>query len=284
MASTELPAYAKINLSLDVLKKREDGYHELKMIMQSIELHDVVAIETAGTGIALSCDSKWVPSDMENIAGKAALLIAGKYGITDGLKIRIKKNIPVAAGLAGGSADAAAVLKGINDLFSLGIGKSDLMAMGKQIGADVPFCIAGGTRLAEGIGEKLTALADFKGVDLVLLKPKIGVSTAWVYKNLDVGKIDNRPDTEMLINALSGGDIETVAANMKNVLEGVTIPKYKTVREAKDRLLELGAAGSMMSGSGPTVFGIFSDRQKAEKAYEGAKDSRWDRFLSSTRG
>ena len=283
MASMELLAYAKINLSLDVIRKRDDGYHELKMIMQSIELHDIVHIETAAVGISVSSDSKWVPSDMENIAGKAALLITGKYGIKDGLKIYIKKNIPVAAGLAGGSTNAAVVLKGINDLFSLGMGNTELMAMGKQIGADVPFCMAGGTMLAEGIGEKLTALTGFSGVNLVLLKPKIGVSTAWVYKNLDVGKIVNRPDTQMLISALVKAEVDKVAVNMKNVLEGVTIPKYKVVQEAKDRLVKLGSSGSMMSGSGPAVFGIFTDRRKAEQAYEAAEDSRWDRFLTFTR-
>ena len=283
MASMELLAYAKINLSLDVIRKRDDGYHELKMIMQSIELHDIVHIETAAVGISVSSDSKWVPSDMENIAGKAALLITGKYGIKDGLKIYIKKNIPVAAGLAGGSTNAAVVLKGINDLFSLGMSNAELMAMGKQIGADVPFCMAGGTMLAEGIGEKLTALAGFSGVNLVLLKPKIGVSTAWVYKNLDVGKIVNRPDTQMLISALVKAEVDKVAVNMKNVLEGVTIPKYKVVQEAKDRLVKLGSSGSMMSGSGPAVFGIFTDRRKAEQAYEAAEDSRWDRFLTFTR-
>ena len=242
MASMELLAYAKINLSLDVIRKRDDGYHELKMIMQSIELHDIVHIETAAAGISVSSDSKWVPSDMDNIAGKAALLITGKYGIKDGLKIYIKKNIPVAAGLAGGSTNAAVVLKGINDLFSLGMSNAELMAMGKQIGADVPFCMAGGTMLAEGIGEKLTALTGFSGVNLVLLKPKIGVSTAWVYKNLDVGKIVNRPDTQMLISALAKTDVGMVAVNMKNVLEGVTIPKYKVVQEAKDRLVKLGSS------------------------------------------
>jgi len=283
MVSTELLAYAKINLSLDVIKKRDDGYHELKMIMQSIELHDIVHIETASAGIVVSCDNKWAPSDLENIAGKAAALITQKYGIKDGLKIYIKKNIPVAAGLAGGSSNAAVVLKGIDELFSLGMSNTELMAMGKQIGADVPFCIAGGTMLAEGIGEKLTALTGFSGVNLVLLKPKIGVSTAWVYKNLVVGKIVNRPDTEMLISALANGDIDKVAVNMKNVLEGVTIPKYNVVQEAKDRLMKFGAGGSMMSGSGPAVFGIFTDRRKAEKAYEAVADSRWDRFLTKSR-
>lgn len=283
MAAAEIKAHAKINLSLDVLRKRDDGYHDLRMIMQSIELHDTVNIETAVSGIEVTCDSRWVPSGLENIAAKASLLITDKYGIRDGLKINIEKKIPVAAGLAGGSTDAAAVLIGINSLFSLGISNSGLMEIGKQIGADVPFCIAGGTMLAEGIGDKLTELAPFRGVNLVLLKPKINVSTAWVYNNLDVGKIVNRPDTEALVNAVSSGDTGRVAAHMKNVLEIVTIPVYNVVQEAKDTLLELGAQGSMMSGSGPVVFGIFQELRQAEKAFEKAEDSRWDRFLTKTR-
>ena len=283
MASIELEAYAKINLSLDVLRKREDGYHELRMIMQSIELHDTVHIETAAAGIRVGCDSRWVPSDAENIAGKAALLITGKYAIKDGLKIYIKKTIPVAAGLAGGSANAAAVLKGVNSLFSLGLSDPELMGLGKQIGADVPFCIAGGTMLAEGIGEKLTPLPPFSGINLVLLKPKIGVSTAWVYKNLDIGKIVKRPDTERLISAVSDGNADEVAANMANVLESVTIPTYGMVQAAKDRLIKYGAAGSMMSGSGPAVFGIFSNREQAERAFKAARDKRWDSYLTCTR-
>ena len=282
MTSVELRAHAKINLSLDVIRKREDGYHDLKMIMQSIELHDTVRIETAAAGIRVSCDRRWVPQDLENIAGKAALLVKDRYSIKDGVKIHIKKAIPVAAGLAGGSTDAAAVLRGMNELFSLGLGDTQLMGLGKQLGADVPFCIAGGTMLAEGIGDKLTALAPFKGIDLVLLKPRVGVSTAWVYKNLDIGKIVCRPDTEMLVGAIAAGQVNRLAANMVNVLENVTIPAYGIVQEAKDRLRELGAAGSMMSGSGPSVFGIFEGRELAEKAYEAARDTRWDSFLTCT--
>lgn len=277
MPYMEIDANAKINLSLDVLRKREDGYHELRMIMQSVELHDTVVLEAGGEGIAVECDSRWVPNSRDNIACKAAALIMEKYGIKSGLKIRIIKRIPVAAGMAGGSADAAAVLKGLNSMFSIGLDMPGLMALGRKIGADVPYCIAGGTMLAEGIGELLTPLPPFKGVDLVILKPKIGVSTAWVYQNLDLGKPPDRPDTGLLTAAVGNGDIRTVAANMKNVLESVTIPRYGVVDEAKKRLVELGALGSMMSGSGPSVFGIFEDRDRAAAAARAASgDKRWD--------
>lgn len=283
MASIELNAHAKINLSLDVLRKREDGYHELRMIMQSIELHDTVILETSGSDITVECNSRWAPNNSDNIACKAASLLMDKCNIKGGLNIKIVKRIPVAAGMAGGSADAAAVLKGINRLFSIGLDTSALMELGKQIGADVPYCISGGTMLAEGIGERLTPLRVLSGVNLVILKPRIGVSTGWVYKNLDLSKPLDRPDTKLITDAIGKGDIAAVAANMKNVLASVTIPKYKVVREAIERLDELGSLGSMMSGSGPSVFGIFNDREKAEAAYTAAlKDKRWDCYITST--
>lgn len=282
MAFLEMIAPAKINLSLDVLHKREDGYHELKMIMQTIGLHDVVTLETAESGIHVECDCRWVPSGSDNTAYKAAVLISDRYGIKSGLKIQIKKRIPAAAGLAGGSTDAAAVLKGINRMFSLGLDEQELMALGKQVGADVPYCIRGGTMLAEGIGEILTELEPFTDVDIVLIKPKIGVSTAWVFGNLDLNKVIARPDTDMLIKAIGCKDRGAVAINMQNVLESVTIPKYQIVMQAKEKLVELGALGSMMSGSGTSVFGIFADRKTAEKAYMSAGDGKWECFLTHT--
>lgn len=270
MDHIELPAHAKINISLDVLRKREDGYHELRMIMQTLELHDTVCLEAAGEGISLECGSKWVPEDCSNTAWKAADLMKRSFGIKDGLRIRIIKRIPVAAGLAGGSSDAAAVLRGMNEMFGLGLGNDELRKLGKQIGADVPYCIEGGTRLAEGIGEILTELPSFGGVDTVLIKPGIGVSTPWVYRNLRLPEIKekDRPDTELLKEAISRRDIRTVAENMKNVLELVTIRRYDIIGRAKRQMTESGAAGSMMSGSGPTVFGLFMDSQAAEAAYE----------------
>lgn len=282
MSSIQLQARAKINLSLDVVGKRPDGYHDVKMIMQTINLYDTVIIEPGSEGIEIDCNCQWVPSDNQNIAYKAANLILSKYDVKLGARIKIIKNIPVSAGLAGGSTDAAAVLKGINHLFSLGIKEDELMFLGKQIGADVPYCIKGGTMLAEGIGEVLTPLSPLIKLHIVLVKPKIGVSTAWVYKKLDLDKITSRPDTELLIKAIEDGNAEILAKSMRNVLETVTIRKYRVIREIKDKLVKYGAMGSMMSGSGPSVFGIFKDRHRAEYAYRMMKNGRWDCFLTET--
>jgi 4-diphosphocytidyl-2-C-methyl-D-erythritol kinase len=266
----EIPAHAKINISLDVLRKREDGYHELRMIMQTLELHDTVCLEAAGESISLECGSKWVPEDRTNTAWAAADLMKRRFGIKDGLRIRIVKRIPVAAGLAGGSSDAAAVLRGMNEMFGLGLGNEELRKLGKLIGADVPYCIEGGTRLAEGIGEILTELPSFAGVDTVLAMPGIGVSTPWVYRNLRLSEIktQDRPDTDLLKEAIKRRDIRTVAENMKNVLELVTIRRYDIIGTAKKQMVRSGAAGSLMSGSGPAVFGLFMDTDAADAAYE----------------
>ncbi len=286
MAVLEIPAHAKINLSLDVLGKRPDGYHELKMIMQTVELHDTVRLSTTEeNGITLECGSRFVPEDRTNTAWKAAALLMDRCGTKGGVRINIVKRIPVAAGMAGGSSDAAAVLKGLNELFSLGLSVDTLRELGKLVGADVPYCIEGGTRLAEGIGERLTVLADFSGVDILLLKPNIGVSTAWVYGNLRADEIkdDERPDTDLLISAVCAHDAAVVAGNMKNVLERVTIPRHSIIREAKAQLLELGAMGSMMSGSGPTVFGIFKDAASAADALRVlSADHRWSCMQTRT--
>lgn len=281
----EIPAHAKINISLDVLRKREDGYHELRMIMQTLELHDTVCLEAAGNGIALVCGSQWVPEDSTNTAWKAADLMRRSFGIKDGIRIRIVKRIPVAAGLAGGSSDAAAVLRGMNEMFGLGLGNDELRRLGKEVGADVPYCIEGGTRLAEGIGEILTELPSFAGVDTVLIKPGIGVSTQWVYRNLKLSEINDRdrPDTEFLSEAICRRDIMCVARNMKNVLEHVAIGRYDIIAEAKKQMAASGAAGSMMSGSGPTVFGLFADAGAAEAAYEALSASGgWQCIMTRT--
>ena len=281
-----MPARAKINLSLDVLRKREDGYHELRMIMQTIELHDMIRLETTeGGSIVLECDSEWVPADERNTAWKAAKLFMEHCRIKSGLRIVINKRIPTAAGLGGGSADAATVLRGLNKLFSIGLDHFELRKLGKMVGADVPFCVEGGTMLAEGIGEHLTPLRDFSGVDIVLVRPNIGISTKWVYENLKAAQISqsDRPDTEALIRFLDAGDIASVAANMKNVLELVTIPHYAIIQEAKDSLLRAGAVGSVMSGSGPTVFGIFTEKSAASKALNRLEsETRWQCFQTKT--
>ncbi len=287
MSYLELKAHAKINLSLDVLGKREDGYHELRMIMQTVALHDTVQLEAVPDGIVLECSTGWVPVDRTNTAWKAAELLKCKFNIKSGIKIRIIKRIPVAAGLAGGSSDAAAVLRGVNELFALGLSPDELRQLGKQVGADVPYCISGGSMLAEGIGEKLTKLPDFSGIDIVLIKPRISVATSWVYGNLQVMEISDRerPDTELLSDALNKRNIRVVAENMKNVLESVTIPKHAIVQNAKDRLLEFGALGSMMSGSGPTSFGIFPDEKSAVEAFgKLSGDKRWECIRTKTIG
>jgi len=283
MDRIELQAKAKINLSLDVLRKRPDNYHEVRMIMQTIKLSDTVILEKVNEGIEVSCDSRWVPSGDTNIAYKAAKLVFDKYKTNSGVRISIIKRIPVAAGLAGGSSDAAAVLKGLNALFSLGATEEELMAIGRNVGADVPYCIKGGTALAEGIGEVLTDLKPLPGVNIVLVKPHIGVSTAWVYGNLDLSKPIDRPDTDAIINAVNNSWVDILAKSMKNVLETVTVSTHQIIQKIKDNLVEQGAAGSMMSGSGPTVFGIFLDRKSAEKAYtELVKCHKWDCFLTET--
>lgn len=282
MDKVEYKARAKVNLSLDVLRKREDGYHDLRMIMQTLELHDLVCIEKTEGLIKIECESAYIPEGEGNIAYKAAKLIMDEYGIKSGVKISINKNIPVAAGLAGGSTDAAAVLKGINNLFDLGIQIDDLARLGKRIGADVPYCLYGGTMLAEGIGDVLTRLSPLNGLDIILVKPKIGVSTAYVYNNLMLDKVEYRPDTELIMEAVRNKNLKVLAANMRNVLETVTEVKFNIISEIKAMLLDKGAIGSMMSGSGPTVFGIFQDKARAQEAFDSMKSTRWDCFLTQT--
>ncbi len=284
MNSICIKARAKINLSLDVLARRNDGYHDVRMIMQSISLHDKVFIDCIeNKSIKIECDKHWVPSNSDNIAYKAAAVMMDKYDLQKGVAIRIVKKIPVAAGLAGGSADAAAVLRGMNNMFSLNLKEEDLMHLGKSIGADVPFCVKGGTMLAEGIGEILTDIAPLKNVNIVLVKPRISVSTAWVYNNLDIGKISSRPDTGLIVSLIKNQDIKNVGKNMVNVLEAVTLNRYGVIGEIKDKLVRLGALGSMMSGSGPTVFGIFGSRMEAENAYKKInRDNKWECILTET--
>lgn len=277
-----LEAHAKINLSLDVINKREDGYHNLKMIMQTVKLHDTIFIQKIPSGVEIDCVASFVPNNNTNIACKAAEAMISKYNLNAGVKIKIDKRIPVAAGLAGGSSDAAAVIKGINSLFKLGIGEKELMEVGSTIGADVPYCIKGGTALAEGIGEKLTQLPLLSDIPILIIKPKIGVSTAWVYKNLNLDNVICRPDTESIITAIKNKDIRFIAKNMQNILESVTIQKHPIIESIKNSMLEKGAIGSMMSGSGPSVFGIFDDMDKAKKAFEIMKKSMNECILTHT--
>ena len=271
----EINAYAKINLSLDVTGKRNDGYHELRMIMQTIGLHDVIRLDAAPeiTGnaeegsIKLTCSIPGLECDESNLAYKAARLLYREFGITDDLTIHIDKNIPVAAGLAGGSSDAAAVLKGVNEFFGLGLTDDELMKRGLGIGADVPYCIMGGTALAEGIGEVLTPLEALSGLTVVLAKPDIDVSTKYVYQHLEMEKIKNcHPDIDNMKAAIEMDDIGCVPEFLGNVLESVTIPMHPEIQKLKDMMMSNGAAGALMSGSGPSVFGLFVDKKTAQTA------------------
>jgi len=286
ISSISMKARAKINLSLDITGKRSDGYHNIKTIMQTIDLHDNLAIEIINEGIELECNSSEVPCNNKNIAYRAAELFlnkyGNKYGIKYGVKIKIEKNIPVAAGLAGGSTDAAAVLIGMNKLFDCKIDMDELMSTGKLLGADVPYCIRGGTVLAEGIGDVLSELAAIPKSYIVLIVPKIHVSTKCVYENFDFNKVNKRPDTDLLISAVNKGDIRILAENMVNVLETVTAEKFSIINELKQKLKYLGALGSLMSGSGPAVFGIFTDRISADMAYHKMKCNDYHLFVTET--
>lgn len=266
MEQLKTKAYAKINLGLDVIRRLPNGYHQVKMVMQSIDLWDGLTLEKIRDGILLSTDEKDLPADGSNLVYKAARLMQETYSLREGVKIHLQKNIPMAAGMAGGSADAAATLLGMDRLFSLGIPRRKLMELGAALGADVPFCILGGTALAEGIGEKLTPLAPLPFCHILAVKPEAGVSTKYVYENLDCAGIPRHPDIDGMVGAIREGSLTGVLERMGNVLESVTVPAYPAIASLKEKLLEYGAAGSLMSGSGPTVFGIFLDKAAAESA------------------
>ena len=262
-----LKALAKINLGLDVLGRRENGYHDVRMVMQTIYLYDNVTMEkTEEAGIHLECNLFYLPVDETNIAYKAAKLLMDEFNIQEGVRIVLDKHIPVAAGLAGGSANAAAVLVGMNRLFSLGLTQEDLMERGVSLGADVPYCVMRGTVLAEGIGEILTPLPPLPKCCVLIAKPGISVSTKTVYEKLDSQEIEEHPDIDGILEGLEQEDLLKVASSMGNVLETVTIGDYPIIEEIKDVMKETGALNAMMSGSGPTVFGIFDDRSKAKEA------------------
>ncbi|MCM0649756.1 4-(cytidine 5'-diphospho)-2-C-methyl-D-erythritol kinase [Clostridium swellfunianum] len=277
-----LKAYAKINISLDVVGKREDGYHLLRMIMQNIDLYDLININKAKSGINISSNKPYIPTDERNLAYKAAKLFMDKYDIQGGVDISIRKNIPVAAGLAGGSTDAAAVLKGMRSIFEINIDNEELMELGLKIGADVPYCILGGTALCEGIGEKITQLKSFSNHIMIVVKPSFGVSTKEVYQGLDISKIYKHPDTERLIQAVENNDLKYVCNNMKNILENVTLRKHGILKDIKNEMIRMGALGTMMSGSGPTIFSFFDDMVKAQHCFEKFKTRYNETFITRT--
>ena len=257
-------ANAKINLTLDILGKRPDGFHEVAMVMQTIGLHDTLVMEKTERDIELSINVPWLKADEKNLAWRAAELIRQEYGLEGGVRIELTKRIPVAAGLAGGSADAAAVLKGMNDLYGLQLDEEKLCELGARLGSDIPFCIMGGTMLATGRGEVLTRLSDMPETWVVLAKPRISVSTAWAYQNYDEQGADRHQDNEAIKQAIARGNRKAVAGLLCNVLESVTIKKYDVIAEYKQMMLDKGAMASMMSGSGPTVFGLAKNREQAE--------------------
>ena len=269
-----LKALAKINLGLDVVRRREDGYHEVRMIMQTIQLYDRLDIKrTQEPGIQIQTNLSFLPVNENNLIYNAAKLLMDEFSITDGVSVKLDKRIPVAAGMAGGSTDAAAMLIGVNRLFSLGLTKRQLMERGVQIGADVPYCIMRGTALAEGIGEALSPLPPMVKCPVLIAKPSISVSTKFVYQNLKLDDTTIHPDIDRLIDDIKAKNLHDIAAHMGNVLETVTIPNYPVIDEIKKHMLSNGAVGAMMSGSGPTVFGLFDDEDTAKKAYKAMRSS-----------
>ena len=274
MDKIQLKALAKINLGLDVLRRREDGYHEVKMIMHTIGLHDDLEIRKTKTpGIQVKTNLYYLPTNENNLVYKAAKLLMDEFQIQDGVSIQLKKRIPVAAGMAGGSSDGAAVLWGINQMYGLGLSMQALMERGVRLGADVPYCIQRGTALAEGIGEKLSVLPSMPKCTILIAKPGISVSTKFVYENLHANdlKPEQHPDVDSMIEAMRQKDLGLLCSRMGNVLETVTIPAYPVINEIKRTMMDNGAIGSMMSGSGPTVFGIFDSPAAAKQAVKAVR-------------
>lgn len=274
MDRINVKALAKINLGLDVVRKREDGYHEVRMIMQTIHLYDQLLIEkTKEQGIKITANLDFLPTDESNLIYKAAKLLQDTYEMKEGVSVKLQKYIPIAAGMAGGSTDAAAVLYGMNELFHLGIKRQKLMELGVKIGADVPYCLMRGTALAEGIGEKLKSLPPVPKCPVLIAKPGISVSTKYVYENLKLDEQTKHPNIYAQMDAIRRHDLQGIAAHMGNLLETVTIPKYPVIDEIKRCMMENGALVSMMSGSGPMVFGLFEEERTAQEAYSQMRKS-----------
>lgn len=273
-----LKAYAKINLGLDVVRRLENGYHEVRMVMQNIDLYDKVNIYRNRTGeIKVNTNLGFLPTGPDNLVYKAAALLKDEFNIKDGVTLDLYKFIPVAAGMAGGSTDAAAVLKGMNKMFNLGLSDEELMVRGAKLGADIPYCIMGGTALAEGIGEVLTKLPDCPSCYVVIGKPPISVSTKYVYEHLVLDENTVHPDIDGIVDSINNGNIYGVADRLSNVLESVTETAYPIIGRIKTRMMDMGALNSIMSGSGPTVFGLFDDLEKANACKEVLKMERLTR-------
>lgn len=267
MEELNLRAYAKVNLGLDVVRKREDGYHEVSMIMQTVKLFDRLHFEKQQEDtIELTTNLKFLPVDENNLVYKVARQLKEEFQIKEGVRIHLDKHIPVAAGMAGGSSDCAAALFGMNRMFGLNLSRKELMERGVKLGADVPYCIMRGTALSEGIGEILTPLPPMPDCYIVIAKPPISVSTKYVYEHLDLPNLEHHPNISAMIEALKNHDLKGITATMENVLETVTIHEYPVIKDIKTMMLEAGAENALMSGSGPTVFGIFTDKELAVKA------------------
>lgn len=274
MKEITLKALAKINLGLDVIGKREDGYHELRMVMQTIHLHDRLQIRrTSEPGIKIHTNLSFLPVNESNLVYQAASLLMTEFKITEGVEVNLSKRIPVSAGMAGGSTDAAAMLYGMNRLFELGLSRGELMERGLKLGADIPYCLMRGTALAEGIGEELTQLPPMVKGPVLIAKPAVSVPTKLVYQKLKLDKGMPHPDIDSLVRAIQKKDFDGVCAHMGNVLETVTIPMYPVIEQIKEQMLNSGAAAAMMSGSGPTVFGLFRDEKSAVQAVNEMRSS-----------
>ncbi len=273
-------AYAKVNIGLDVTGRRDDGYHLVKMILQTVDIYDEICVRKQEEGITVQTNKPFLPTDERNLAYKAAKVLMEKYNISGGVRIDIGKNIPVAAGMAGGSTDAAAVLKLMNDLFELNLSQEELDCIAVKLGADVPFCLRKGTYLAEGIGEELTKLPDMPRCYLAIINPHFGISTKWSYEQLDKATDVKHPDIDGIIRGIGTHDLERIAVAMGNVLEKAALEKYPLLQEIKDKLKSAGALGTLMSGSGPTVFGIFADEEGCNKGLELFKGEDYGRFKS----
>lgn len=275
MDRLELKALGKINLGLDVLGRRENGYHDVRMVMQTVYLYDRIIMKKSKTpGIRLETNLYYLPVNENNLAYQAAQMLMDKFHIEEGVSIQLDKHIPVAAGMAGGSSNAAAVLFGMNRMFSLGLSQKELMERGVKLGADVPYCIMRGTVLAEGIGEILTPLSPMPKCYVLIAKPAISVSTKMVYEKLDSHEIEDHPDIDGILAGLKAGDLKKVAGSMGNVLERVTVDAYPVIDQIKKMMIKEGALNAMMSGSGPTVFGIFEEKATARKAADAIRDAR----------
>ena len=275
MDRLELKALGKINLGLDVLGRRENGYHDVRMVMQTVYLYDRIIMKKSKTpGIRLETNLYYLPVNENNLAYQAAQMLMDEFHIEEGVSIQLDKHIPVAAGMAGGSSNAAAVLFGMNRMFSLGLSQKELMERGVKLGADVPYCIMRGTVLAEGIGEILTPLSPMPKCYVLIAKPAISVSTKMVYEKLDSHEIEDHPDIDCILAGLKAGDLKKVAGSMGNVLERVTVDAYPVIDQIKKMMIKEGALNAMMSGSGPTVFGIFEEKATARKAADAIRDAR----------